>query len=225
MCSFCRKVLFAAMLCCAQAKADWSLDFNTYFGASSLYPGVPAPWASVSFVDVAPGTVMMTVSNSAALSSTIKMDGLYLNLNPTLNPSSLTFSLQESGGSFAPPTITTGTDSFMASEDGRFDIRFQFNSGGGTGSTFNGAEYAIFEITGVSGLQADDFEFLSSHNNGGNSAYAVAHLLGINNGSGSAWIAPSSILTVPEPSPFSLAMVGVASVVLGRRIPRGRGRG
>ena len=214
-CSWAALGIVSLALFCAPRDAmagSWSVYFDTYFGASATDPGTPIPWATMTLSDAGAGTVLLAISNSPSLGSTVKLDDLYLNFNPNLGVNSLNFSLYGSSGGFAAPTVTTGEDSFMVSQDGKFDVKLQFSTGGGGASTFGAGEYALFQISGINGLNADDFKFFSSGNGG--QSEAIGHLLGLGTGNGSAWILPGDITTVPEPGIAGLLSVGFGVLIL-----------
>jgi hypothetical protein len=193
--------LLAASLPIAQnANAAGTLfSFDTDFSGLSTPPAGPGPWTTATFLDVAPGTVDLTIDN-IGLSSGEFISGLYFNLNPLDDATGLTFNLLGTLGTFAVPTISLGRDDFKADGDGKYDILFGFGTASGT--TFTVGNSITFRITGIAGLTAADFNFLSAPAGGSGPFYAAAHVQGTppNNG-GSCWIEPGlGPMPVPEPS-------------------------
>jgi hypothetical protein len=181
-------------------------------------PAGPGPFTIATFLDVAPGTVDLTIQN-VGLSSGEFISGLYFNLNPLDHATDLSFSLLGSQGTFTTPTISLGTDSFKADGDGKYDILFGFGTANGT--TFTVGDSITFRITGIAGLTAADFNFLSAPAGGSGPFYAAAHVQGTppNNG-GSCWIEPG-LGPVPVPEPSSGLLLALAAGVwfsLRRRI-------
>src|SRR5437868_4231100 len=86
--------------------ADFYYYCNISFGQNPVNPGTPAPWVTAHIADASPGTVLVTISNSASLSHTMKLDEMDFNLNPSLNSGSLSFNLADStgGNGFSLPT-------------------------------------------------------------------------------------------------------------------------
>src|SRR6266571_4091238 len=142
------------------AVADgFQLDFDRAFSGSA--PSSPnSPWADARFQDVAPGTVQLTVSN-LTLTGSENVDELYFNLAPTLNPLNLNFTYVSGSGGFDLPSISRGTDTFKADGDGKYDILLSFNHSGDSQQQFTGGEYFTYAISGISGLSAADFAYLS----------------------------------------------------------------
>src|ERR1051326_5182218 len=131
--------------------------YDTYFSANTVPPVGAAPWMSAIFKDTA-GGVLLTISN-LDLVGIEKVDLVDFNLNPNLNPASLTFSLQSSVGKFNLPTIGKGTNAFAGDGAGYYDIQLSFTTGGGTSKQFMNGESVSYLISGISGLTASDFSY------------------------------------------------------------------
>jgi hypothetical protein len=208
--------LFLLILCGLPAREIHAesviYHFDTYFGVSSVDPGSYGPWVIATFEDVTPGVVRLTMQNSSTMPTSQKVAELDFNLNPALNVNSLLFSVYASGGSFQMPAINQATDGFRSGGDGSYDVQFAFNVSGSinSGKTFTLGEYVVYTISGIAGLTANDFAFLSQPGTGNNAGpyYASGHILGIGSSNNSAWIAPSGLAPVPEPSAAALLLVG-----------------
>ena len=195
-------------------------QFDTPF-PSDPNPAGPVPWIQAAFTDITPGTVLMTISNVNLTSGEFVKGngngangGLFFNLNPNDNPANLTFSLISSNGNFGT-TISKGVNAFKADGDGKYDIQFDFS-----GNNFSTGSSIAYRITGISGLTAADFAFLSAPAGGSGPFYAAAHVQGLpaSCGGDSTWIEPGrgplSIIPVPEPVPgaFLALLLGLWGV-------------
>ena len=103
------------------ANATLSFTLNTAFSGDQ-----PDGTVKVDFTSVNLTTVNLTITSG--LVGPENMAGLYLNLNPNYNPTSLSFAKTGGTGSFTDPIspISTGTDAFKAGGDGLYDILFNF---------------------------------------------------------------------------------------------------
>lgn len=192
--------------------ADLVYEFNTVFsyGGSLPSPTGPAPWLTAEFQDVTPGTVDLTI-NTSGLQGSEYVSSFYLNLDPSLTPTSLTFTKTGMTGSFTDPTISLGENAFKADGDGYYDIDLEFATS--HGSTFTVGDSISYQITG-SGIDAASFDFGSQMGGGAGTWLAAAHVQSIgSDGSSSAWIAPA-----PEPSSITLLLVAGSLWFGGRRL-------
>ncbi len=186
--------------------------FGTVFSGSA--PAAPAPWVDALYQDVTPGTVRLTLSN-VGLTGSENVFGTYLNLDPSLNPTSLTFANVGGSGGFDLPTISTGVDAYKADGDGYFDIKLVFNNDGlSDASRFTAGEYVIYDISGISGLSAANFAFLSAPDGAPGVFYGAAHIQRVP-GDASGWVGSP----VPEPSAQFLFLLA-ASLWFGLRLSR-----
>ena len=181
-----------------------------YSGATA--PVGTAPWLVATFDDGdTPGSVDLILS-TPNLSGNEFVSEWNLNLDPVLDATNLIFSAPSKTGSFADPTVSKSTDTFMAGGDGRYDIEFRFatsNQGGGT-LRFGAGESAMYTITGIASLTASSFDFLSAPMGGNGPFLTAAHVQGIDpNDNQSGWV------TVPEPS--ALAILGLSIMPLAYR--------
>lgn len=206
-------LLTMALLCPSAANASILYQFNTIFSGGPD-PTETGPWIDASFVDVTPGTVLLTITN-VNLSSTEFVQGngsgssggLFFNLNTNDNPTALNFTLVSSNGNFGP-IISTGLNAFKADGDGFYDIQFDFSS-----HAFSTDSSITYEITGIAGLTAVDFEYLSSPAGGSGPFYAAAKVQGLPGGGGSMFLEPSfgpQTIPVPEPSPSVILLGGLS---------------
>jgi hypothetical protein len=203
-------VVMGVGLCSAQA-ALVSFDMSVIFTG----PGVltnPPPWLNATFDDGgSAGTVDLTISAIGLDVDNEKVQGVYFNLDPALDPTQLVFSapIKTETSGFEDPGINLGTDSFKADGDGYFDILISFNPDG-LGVAFNGGESVQYTIT-LAGLTADSFDFISAPDGGKGEYVTAAHLLslGVTGEYDSAWVA------IPEPG--TIVLLGFGSLTLLRR--------
>jgi hypothetical protein len=190
------------------------VSFN--MGAMFSWTGTPTyapPWLNAKFVDVSPGQVELTIS-AIGLGLGEKIDGVYLNLDPVLNPFQLAFSAPTKTGTFANPIISHGTsskpyDQYKADGDGKYDILIAFDTT--TAGAFNGGEAVKYTIT-LASLTANSFDFLSKPAGGNGPFVTAAHILDTGGVSGtSAWV------TTPEPATICILGLGALSLLRRRR--------
>jgi len=206
----------------SSAASGITYQFDNEF-SSGTPPAGPAPWVTATIQTVTSGTVLLTVANNGLIGSEF-VSGFYLNLNTNFNPINLSFSYVSSSGSFLIPnvgsgTIELGTDSFKADGDGKYDVLFDFSTSSGT--TFGSGDSVTYQISGISGLVADDFVYLSAPNGGHGPFYAAAHVQGIGpTGALSGWVEPSlgaQLFQVPEPSCGVLLVLSAGLLGFARR--------
>jgi hypothetical protein len=176
-------------------------------------PSGTAPWIAATFDDSfgGPNTVRLTME-ADNLVGTENVKGWYFNLDPSLNPTLLTFAVVGTPGS-TPNSIGKGVDAFKADGDGFFDILFDFPPPPGSAAArFTAGETVVYDITYTGPLDASDFSF-PSVNGGGNGVFlSAAHVQQTGGGSGSGFIG-----IVPEPGTAALLALGLAGVVGARR--------
>lgn len=206
----------------AGQAGDFLYHFDSVFGGSA--PSSPhSPWVDACFQTISPGTVRLSVSN-LTLTGSENVDQLYFNLNPSLSPTGLSFHFVGGSGGFDLPTIATGTNQFKAGGDGKYDVLFTFSSGGNAKNRFTAHEYMTWDISGISGLAASEFAYLSAPAGGAGPFFAATHIQRIGNGAASGWIAPSGITpipSVPEPGAAALFCLATSAAFALRRWRRG----
>ena len=160
------------------------------------------------------GSLQVDITNSGAnavdlkitslLSGTEFLDELYLNLDPALNPSLLSFGVTARTGSFGPlvggtdPVVSKGVNAFDADGGGSYDINFQFDIAP-PGDRFNNSDSITYHVTGITGLDESDFNFLAAPHGGNGVFTAAAHIQGVGpNADGSGFIAPNGVPGVPD---------------------------
>ena len=142
----------------------------------------------------------------------------FLNLDPALDVTQLSFTLQNQTGSFEIPTIGQTTNGFKADGDGFFDIILNFNS---TGTATNAQRFTAgdsirYSVSSTGGtVLASSFSFLSVPSGGDGPFYSAAHV----NSTGAGGLESRWIAAVPEPSSALLLIAGAG--LLGRRRRRG----
>ena len=118
------------------------------------------------------GSLQVDITNSGANAVDLKissllfgtefLDELYLNLDSGLNPTLLSFGSPTRTGSFGTnPVVSTGVDAFKADGGGKFDINFQFDIAP-SGDRFNILDTITYHVTGITGLDENDFNFLGA---------------------------------------------------------------
>jgi hypothetical protein len=176
-------------------------------------------WIDTAFRTLSNGTVQLTVSN-LNLTGAENVDQLYLNLNPAFDATKLNFTYVSGSGGFDLPSIIEGTNAFKADGDGKYDVLFNFTSNSNDKHQFTQGEWFTYNITGITGLTAADFQYLSMPAGGVGPFYAAAHVQRIGNNDASGWISPTGITPLtPVPEPSAASLVGLAlSVYFGLRL-------
>jgi len=111
-----------------------------------------------------------------------------------------------------------GLNAFKADGDGKYDILFQFAQT--PANSFTSGEHLTYLISGIGGMTASDFVYLSMPAGGHGPFFSAIHMQGIGStgvtdtGSLSGWVSPSDVTIVPVPEPtvaaFALVLAGLA---------------
>ena len=193
------------------AATSIQFDFNHEF-SSGTPPAGTAPWLRAIFTDVGVDTVSLKIS-AVNLSPTEFVSGWYFNLDPLMNANNLVFGGPAvNSGAVTSPGIQTGKDKFKADGDGKYDILFSFATSGGATERFTAGDSITFTLSGILGLTADDFNFLSAPAGGHGPFISAAHVQGIGGGL-SGWVDP--ILIIPPDDTDKVPDGGSTIVLLG----------
>ncbi len=186
--------------------ADYEYLFNTTFSGAS--PAGTNGWIEVLFHDLGAGKVSLTISNSGLTGSEF-ISSLYLNLNTNLRPNKLTFTSTGGNDPAGASSIQTGYNQFKGGGDGLYDILFNFPTT--SNARFGAGEYLVYEVSGIPGLRALDFNYLSAASGGSTPLLAVAHVQAIGSSDASGWVRPAAFqpIPVPETQPVPLILLGV----------------
>jgi hypothetical protein len=184
------------------------MDANYEF-SNGTAPAGSTPWLTAEFNDLGTtGSVTLTLT-ATNLTGTESVKEWFLNLDPTLNLSNLSFSVPTKTGSFDDPTISKGTDAFKADGDGYYDINIEFATAGDNTHRFTAGDSISYIISGIPSLTANSFYFNSTQGGGHGVYLMAAHVQNTpGGGSGSGWVAPLQN-PVPEPSTIILLSIGV----------------
>lgn len=200
----------------AHATITWT--FETEFSGSGSSVSGPV---TVTLDDGGgSGGVGVTVDTSGLDASLTEfVTGLYLNLDPGIDPTSLVFAFD--GGAVDPVSVSLGTDAFKADGDGLYDILIQWP----TDPPRFEADLTDLISFSLVGLVEENFLFLSTPNGGNGPFYAAlkGQSLGTN-GNGSGWFSPTPGNTTSVPEPGSFALFGFGLAGLGLAIHRRRTR-
>lgn len=177
----------------------FDLDFE-FSGATAPEGGTP--WMRVTFDDATgnPNSVQLTIDALGLIGGQAgeSAGSIYLNFDPALNPTLLTFNPIDNSAS-TPTVINTGTNLFQADGDGLFDIDFEMPPPPGSpiDTRLTQGEVIVYELIYPSAIDASSFDFMSEMGGGQGSYSAAAHIMSIGTSSESGWIGPAA---VPEPT-------------------------
>lgn len=179
-------------------------------------PDGTGPWLAATF-DYGGTIKSVSLTMTANLSGSNKVTEWYLNLDPSFDPTELSFVLQ--GTPSAPAAgISTGADSFKSDGDGNFDIFFNFPT---SGNVFDNTDSITYLITSTESIVASSFNFVSASGPSGNPPgegvwHTAAHVQSISTDPGSTWVGDNDGLTeIPIPGAVWLlgsCLVGVVAL-------------
>ena len=197
----------------AAGAATLSFQFNFVF--SGIAPVGSTPWASAVFTDVGTNLVRLEL-DAGGLTGPENVKQAYFNLDPALDPASLTIGFVQGDPGTQATNISMGANQFMADGDGKFDLLFNFSPGSG----FDAGESAVYELSyaGSGVVSAASFDFLSASAGGHGPFLAALQVQNTGGGGESAWIAP---VAMPLPAPMALLAGGLLALL---GAPRTRGR-
>lgn len=189
------------------------------YGVGSVAPAGSTPWLTLTTTTLSgtnAGKVQLEFYASGLIGPEY-VDEWYLNIDPAINPTNLSFGSAVKTGSFSLPTINLGTNSYKAGPDGRFDIKLLFstsNSGGGVNRFTAGDKLTYTVSYSLGSITAESFDFFSAPEGAYGPYHTAAHVQATGlDAKGSAWVN-----SVPEPGPPLQALVlGAAFLALHRR--------
>jgi len=183
-------------------------DFTMFFGPSGTFSGTaPAGSLSAEFTDVAANMVRLVITSSLAAGENLDPNkALYLNIDPADSAllGSITFTLKANTGFSQAAAVMESEDAFKPDGDGLYDILFTYSP---STKAFTTGQSQTYLITGT-GLNADDFLFLSTCGSGcgTGSTLAAVHVQNTPaGGNGSAFV---GAVLLPEPA--SMGLLGTA---------------
>mgnify|MGYP001813755129 FL=1 len=211
--------LIAAVAASPAQAATVTFNYTESFGA--VPPDGPAPYATATFNDMGGvGSVTLTM-NVAASVGAADVTAMYFNLDPSMDPTLLTFMRDGgTGPSAANTNILTGIDAFgPLGGDGFYDIEFDFPPPPGQqAARFNAGEDLVYTITGT-GITADSFNFFGTPGPGEGNAgpfLSVARFQSTGfDQNGSDWVG-----AVPVPAAvwlFGSGLLGLVGIARRRR--------
>ena len=210
------------VLLAQKVRAQSQFELGAVLGGTT--PTSVAPWLTAIFTDITPGRVSLMLQSHLDVASEF-IGEVALNLNPSFNPTSLTF-LQINGAPLqgAPSLSANGIRLAGAGNLGvGFDVLLSWPTANGRGR-LNGTETVSFEISGPANLMASDFDFFNTVNGPAGEAIIGAHIQGIPVGSGTGG-SGAVIQLIPEPSVVVLFVMAIATVGVGQTYRARRGPG
>lgn len=204
-----KKLLFIPILILALASLSWAdvliFELNYEFSGGTPPSGLP-PWLTATFDDsVGPDKVRLTMSASGLTDPEfVDGQGWLFNLNPALNPTALSFSYISGNDA---DSIFKEVNAFKADGDGYFDIQFSWDPK--PDSRLTAGQTVVYDISGITGLVASDFNFYSYPSGGAGIYHTAAHVQGIGPDDLSGWIG-DGVGAPPQkvPEPTTLLLIG-----------------
>ncbi len=215
--SKCLLVMFSIImtLSISLQGADLLYELNTVFSGPGT-PSGPTPWLTAEFNNNGDGTVRLQMSTNTLATGEF-VSKWYFNYDPTKTVTDLSFSRV---GSAPPgdPAISTGTNSFQADGDGKFDIEFSFQTS--LTNRFGPSQSIIYDISSTSAsLDVSLFDYISVEGGGAGTFNTAAHIQGLGSeNEDSAWIANNGAV-IPEPSTYFMlsTLIAIAAVAKKKR--------
>jgi hypothetical protein len=167
------------------------------------------PWITAVFDDHGQqGSVSLTLT-CVNLANNEYVSYWLFNLDPSMKPSKLKFTNLVKTGSFNTPSFWTGTNAFYINGE-KFDLYVSFSTTAGPLKRFNDVDSLKVEISGISTLTAQSFNFNSQATpcNGMASTASEAYIKGI----GLCRHDTNWNQDVPEPTSWVLALCGLVGM-------------
>jgi hypothetical protein len=218
-----RKLLLATvfglgMMASAHADLIYNFDVTQPFSGDAGTGSLTA-----DFKTMGSGTVQLTLSgNLTGTEFVLPSDGFYFNIDPNINPTSITVTGSQVFAPITSATVSLGTNAFKPDGDGLMDMQITFDPNSAKPAT---GTFAIITLQGT-GLTENSFNFLSdcSQGCGTGAHYAAVHVGNTANGTSSAWVGGNPQGT-PVNEPATLAILGTAILGLGIATRKSRQRG
>jgi len=215
--------LLAALFCLvllptASKAAQVTISLDQVYSGSA--PAGPAPWATLTFTDVAPNEVLLSLSGSGLVDPEF-ISQFSFDYNPAKLLSDLSFSL-ESGVAFT--SVSASPDSEKAGPIHTFDVSLDYPTQPAGRFGADAITQILISAPAADNLSALDFDFSTLFDN--LPSFAAAHVQGITGGEDSGWIEGTSATVLqgsPVPEPASMLLMGIGAIgLLGRRFRKAR---
>lgn len=194
--------------------APFVLNLSTV--VSGATPGGSTPYLSLEFDDLGAGQVQVTFNAENLVLSEFATEWNF-NLNPTLDPDSLTIAYV-SGIVGAYDTQANGFTAAAGSDS--YDIQFKFPTANSSDQLGLNGDFAVYTFS-LAGLTAASFNFTNAADADGPNYYTMAHIQGTAAQPGSSWVGAENPFDedledppTPAPEPASFALLGVGGLAL-----------
>jgi hypothetical protein len=200
--------------------ATVSYSFDTIFSDEPTDPDASGPWLQMTTTDTGTNQVSLTFS-ALALTAPEYVKWWYINVDPALDISLLSFSVNFVIGDFVNPSIAQGQNDHNADSAGLYDVHFTFSESDRDGGIerFTNGDSLTYTVSysGAGTFNSSSFSFLDTPNDQtAYGPYTTAALLQATGAgdAGGAWVAP-----IPEPSVslYSVLALGFAVGLRRRR--------